>query len=304
MTEQAEAIATLPSGIELCYDSFGERSYPTVLLIMGLGGPLTWWHPELCQQIADRGFHVVRYDNRDVGRSSRLSSTGGGRASVLRTFVRRGASVPYTISDMADDALCLLDHLGVEQAHVVGVSMGGFIAQTLVIGHPDRVASLTSIMSSTGARSVGWQHPRLFPMLLRREASDREGYVRSAARIWALIGSPDYPTPPDETRERAGETFDRGVSVRGVIRQTQAVLAQPDRTAALRHLDLPALVIHGLNDPMVHVSGGRATAQAIRGAELVLVPGMGHDLPRPLWPVFVDGIERTIRRADAVSRST
>jgi pimeloyl-ACP methyl ester carboxylesterase len=203
------------------------------------------------------------------------------------------------MSDLAEDAVGLLDHLGVEAAHVTGISMGGMIAQTVALEHPHRVLSLVSIMSSTGRRSVGWQHPTLFPMLLRREASGRAAYIDSAERVWRMIGSPAYPTPRDEIRERAGETFDRGVSLRGVMRQTQAVLAQPDRTARLAEVRVPTLVVHGLRDKMVHVSGGRATARAIPGAELLLVPGMGHDLPRPLWPVFVDGIERTARRAAA-----
>jgi pimeloyl-ACP methyl ester carboxylesterase len=164
------------------------------------------------------------------------------------------------------------------------------------------VLSLVSMMSSTGRRSVGWQHPALFPMLLRREASGREAYMDSAERIWSRIGSPAYPTPRQEIRDRAGETFDRGVSLRGVMRQMQAILAQPDRTTALAELDVPTLVIHGLQDKMVHVSGGRATAVAIPRAELMLIPGMGHDLPKPLWPVFVDGIERTVRRATASAR--
>jgi pimeloyl-ACP methyl ester carboxylesterase len=206
------------------------------------------------------------------------------------------------MSDLAQDAIGLLDHLGVSSAHVTGVSMGGMIAQTLAIEHPERVLSLVSIMSTTGKRSVGWQHPSLFPMLLRREASDREGYIRQAERIWGMIGSPVYPSPAEEIRERAGETFDRGVSIRGVIRQMQAVLVQPDRTQALADVRVPTLVIHGLRDRMVHVSGGRATAAAVPGAELLLVPGMGHDLPRRLWPVFVDGIDRTASRATGARR--
>ena len=291
-----EAYASVGNGIELCYDSFGDAKDPTVLMIMGLGGPMTWWPAEMCQLLADRGFHVVRFDNRDVGRSSRIRSVQARRSSVLRSYVRRSAPVGYTISDMAQDAIGLLDHLGVERAHVTGVSMGGFIAQTVAIEYPHRVLSLVSIMSSTGRRSVGWQHPSLFPMLLRRDRADRESYVAASDRIWRMIGSPGYRTPVEETRERAGETYDRGVSASGVLRQMTAVLAQPDRATALARLDVPALVIHGLSDKMVHVSGGRATANAIPGAELLLIPGMGHDLPRQLWPVFVDGIERTAGR--------
>jgi pimeloyl-ACP methyl ester carboxylesterase len=182
--------------------------------------------------------------------------------------------------------------------------MGGMIAQTLATEHQDRVLSLVSIMSTTGRWSVGWQDPRLFPRLLGRGRNEREDYIRQSAKTWTAIGSPGYPTPPDEVRERAGETYDRGVSMTGAIRQMEAVLAQPDRSRALHDLRVPTMVIHGLSDRLVHVSGGRATARAIPGAELVLVPGMGHDLPKPLWPRFADGIERTARRAqtEAVHR--
>lgn len=299
-----EANADLQTGLRICYDSFGAPENPAVLLIMGLGGPMTWWDEELCQLVADRGYHVIRFDNRDVGRSSRLSAVQARRSAVVRTFLRRARPVAYTISDMAGDAVGLLDHLGIDQAHVAGVSMGGFIAQTLTIEHPRRVRSLVSIMSSTGRRSVGWQHPALFPLLLRRDRSDRDRYVAASDRIWRKIGSPAYPTPVEETRARAAETYDRGVSAQGVLRQMMAVLAQHDRTAALAHVTAPTLVIHGLRDKMVHVSGGRATAAAIPGAELMLIPGMGHDLPRPLWPLLVDGIDRTARRSGVQAASS
>ena len=292
-----EENAPLSNGVTIAYDTFGDPGDPALLLIMGLAGPLTWWNPDLCELLAERGFYVIRFDNRDVGRSTRLHGTGGRRADVLRTFVRTKTPPPYTLSDMGDDAIGLLDHLGIEKAHVTGASMGGMIAQTIVIDHPDRVLSLVSIMSTTGRRSVGWQDPRLFPRLLARGRNDRASFIEQSARTWALIGSPGYPTPPDETRERAGETFDRGISTPGVIRQMQAILAQPDRSRALHEVTVPALVIHGLADRLVHVSGGRATAHAIPGAELLLIPGMGHDLPTPLWPTFADGIERTARRS-------
>jgi pimeloyl-ACP methyl ester carboxylesterase len=221
---------------------------------------------------------------------------------VVKRFVRPKSPPPYTISDMAGDAVGLLDVLGIDRAHVTGVSMGGMIAQTLAIEHPQRVLSLVSIMSTTGRRSVGWQDPRLFPMLLGRGARTREQVIAQSARTWATIGSPGYPTPGDEIRERAGETYDRGMDAAGVVRQMQAVVAQPDRTARLHDLTIPALVIHGLNDRLVHVSGGRATADAIPGAELLLIPGMGHDLPRALWPTFADAISRTAARAGRSTR--
>ncbi len=306
VARSTEQIAVVNDGVSLCYDTFGDRDDPALLLIMGLGGPLTWWNPDLCTVLAKRGFFVVRFDNRDVGRSTKLRGRGGRRADVLRGFVRSKNPPPYTLSDMADDAVGLLDHLGIEKAHVTGASMGGMIAQTLVIEHPERVHSLVSIMSTTGRRSVGWQDPRLFPRLLGRGRSERAAFIEQSARTWAVIGSPAYPTPPDQVRKRAGETYDRGLSTSGAIRQMQAILAQPDRSHALHEVNVPTLVIHGLADRLVHVSGGRATAHAIPGAELLLIPGMGHDLPEPLWPTFADGIERTARRAalDVVDGAT
>jgi pimeloyl-ACP methyl ester carboxylesterase len=213
--------------------------------------------------------------------------------------VRRHAE--YTLSDLAGDAFGLLDHLGLRQAHVFGVSMGGMIAQTMAIARPDRVLSLVSMMSTTGRRSVGWQHPRLFPMLLAPTPRSRDEYVARTHKVAALIGSPGYPHDPDETRARAEETWDRGYHAAGVLRQMLAVITQPDRTLALRRLETPTCVIHGLADPMVHCSGGRATAAAIPGSELVLVPRMGHDLPRPLYETFVDAVVRTARRADRIA---
>ncbi len=300
----AEQVATLTTGsgdLELCYQTFGDASDDPILLVMGLGGPMTWWHPTFCQKLADRGFFVVRYDNRDTGRSSRV----GGRVTrrgIVSTFVGRSGPPPYTMVDLAEDGFGLLEHLGHSSAHVVGISMGGMIAQTMALLHPDRVRSLTSIMSTTGRRSVGWQDPRLLPMLLARRTQTRESYVAASARLWKVIGSPLYPDAAATVQDRAGETWDRGVSAAGVARQMSAILSQPDRTHALRQLDLPALVIHGMSDKMVHVSGGRATSHALRGSELLLVPGMGHNLPPELHDTFVDAITRTAQRARPAPR--
>ncbi len=290
-----EQFASIGDGVEICFQTHGDPAGEPLLLVMGLGGPLTWWNPDLCTLLADAGFFVIRYDNRDVGRSSRISARVG-RAGLVLSFVGRGGPPPYTLLDMADDGLGVLDHLGVESAHVVGVSMGGMIAQTMAIHRPDRVRSLTSIMSTTGRRSVGWQDPRIVPLLLGRRAAGRESYIAGAERAWRSIGSPAYPDTDEEIRTRAGETFDRGVSASGVARQMTAIVAQPDRTTSLRALDLPALVVHGLADRMVHVSGGRATAHAIPNAELLLIEGMGHDLPDELHATFVEAITRTARR--------
>ena len=293
-----ELFAPVATGIELCYQTFGDPDDEPVLLVMGLGGPMTWWDPELCRKIAARGRYVIRFDNRDVGRSSRVHQRVS-RSALIRAFLGRGGRPPYTLRDMADDGFGLLDHLGLESAHVVGISMGGMIAQNMAIARPERVRSLTSIMSTTGKRTVGWQHPRLLPMLFVPQGNDAESYAARSARMWELIGSPAFPQDSEEVMARARETFERGISPAGVLRQMLAILAEPDRAPRLRSLRMPALVVHGLADRMVHVSGGRATARAIPGAELLTIEGMGHDLPRDLYDTFVDALDRTIERADA-----
>jgi pimeloyl-ACP methyl ester carboxylesterase len=267
-----------------------------LLLVMGLGGPLTWWDDELCRLLVVRGFHVIRYDNRDAGRSTRVEGRVS-RGALVRAFAGLPVRAPYSLRDLAADGLALLDHLGLASAHVAGVSMGGMIAQTMAIEAPGRVRSLTSIMSTTGRRTVGWQHPSLLPALAGGSKADKAAYVERSARLWAQIGSPRWPMSPEETRQRAAETYDHGVSESGTLRQVLAILTQADREPRLRGLRVPALVVHGLADRMVHVSGGRATAAAIQGAELVLVDGMGHDLPAPLFPMLADAVRRTADRA-------
>jgi pimeloyl-ACP methyl ester carboxylesterase len=292
----AELFAPVPGGMELCYQTFGDPGGEPLLLVMGLGGPMTWWDPDFCALLADRGFYVIRFDNRDTGRSTRAAGRVT-RGMLVRAFTGRKVRAPYALTDMAADAFGLLDHLGLSSAHVVGVSMGGMIAQTMAIVQPQRVRTLTSIMSTTGRRTVGWQHPSLLPGLLARQDNGREAYIRTSAAFWKMIGSPAYPKPDEEVAAQAAETFDRGISRGGILRQMMAILTQPNRAVRLRGLTMPALVIHGLADKMVHVSGGRATAAAVPGAELLLIPGMGHDLPRQLWPTVVEAITRTTARA-------
>jgi pimeloyl-ACP methyl ester carboxylesterase len=272
------------------------------VLVMGLGGPMTWWDPELCTMLAEAGFHVVRFDNRDTGRSSR-SRGRVSRSQLVRSFVGRGGRPPYTLSDLAADAFGLMDHLGWESAHVAGVSMGGMIAQTMAIDNPRRVRSLTSIMSTLGKRTVGWQHPSLLPMLIAKRGPGREAYVATSARVWQAIGSPGYPADLETVRARAEETFDRGVSASGVMRQMLAILNQPDRSKALKALRMPVAIVHGSADKMVHVSGGRATARVIPGAELLVIDGMGHDMPTELFETYTEIIRRTADRASQSKQS-
>ena len=307
MLGSGELFAPLPSGIDLCYETFGSPDDPAVLLIMGLGGPMGWWTPEFCTLLAERGFFVIRYDNRDTGRSTKLRDHRVGRTEVVRAFLGlpgiAGIRAPYSLSDMAGDAIGLLDHLGLERVHLAGVSMGGMIAQTIAIEHPERALSLTSIMSTTGRRTVGYQHPKVYPVMLSSAGRTRDSYVARSLKGSKVIASPAFPSDDDVARDRAYETYDRGWTASGVTRQMLAVLTQPDRTTALAALDLPAVVIHGLNDPLVHRSGGRATAGAIPDAEHLEIAGMAHDLPAQLYPTFVDAIARTAARAaDGSSR--
>jgi pimeloyl-ACP methyl ester carboxylesterase len=290
-----EQIAPLPTGVDLCYQSFGDPDDEALLLVMGLGGPMTWWDPDFCQMLADRGFFVIRYDNRDTGRSTKVSGRIN-RRKIAASFMGLKPQTPYSMQDMADDGFALLDHLERDTAHVVGISMGGMIAQTMALSQPKRVLSLTSIMSSTGRRTVGWQDPTLLPLLMASRHS-REDYIETSAKLWRLIGSPEFPDSTETIRERAAETWDRGISRAGVMRQMGAILTQPDRSRALRSLRVPTLVIHGTHDKMVHVSGGRATSQAVPGSELLLIPGMGHDVPEDLHETFVEAIRRVADRA-------
>jgi pimeloyl-ACP methyl ester carboxylesterase len=291
-----ELFATVSTGVELCYRTYGDPADEPMLLLMGLASPLNWWDPELCSMLALRGYYVITLDNRDVGRSTKVAGRVT-RGMLVRAFAGARVRAPYSLSDMGRDAFALLDHLGIDSAHVVGVSMGGMIAQTMAVDEPRRVRSLTSMMSTTGKRTVGWQHPRLFPALLRPINPGREAYADSSVAMWHLIGSPGYQRPEELTREVAEETFDRGLSASGSLRQMMAILTQPNRTDRLRTLRVPTLVIHGLADKMVNVSGGRATAAAVPGAELLLVDGMGHDLPSELFATFVDAIDRNASRS-------
>ncbi len=292
-----EQFAHTGDGVDICFQTFGDPTDEAVLLVMGLGGPMTWWNDDFCRLLAAKGFFVIRFDNRDTGRSTKISSARVSRSDVLRAFAQRPRPVPYGLSRMGQDGLDVLDQLGIEKAHVVGISMGGMIAQTLAVEHPERTSSLVSIMSTTGSRRVGWQHPSLLPALLAPRTGGREAYRQNSADFWQRISSPGYPESREQALDRAGVTWDRGFSASGVLRQILAVLTQPDRTRALREVSVPSAVIHGLADRMVHVSGGRATARALPGCELVLVPGMGHDVPAGLYGQITDVVRRTADRA-------
>jgi pimeloyl-ACP methyl ester carboxylesterase len=291
------AVTVRVNGIELCYEVLGDPAAEPMLLVMGLGGPMFWWDDDFCADLAARGFRVIRFDNRDVGRSSGGAAPVG-LGQLLPAYVGRGGAPEYALDDMAADAAGLLDHLGLESAHVVGVSMGGMIAQVLALRHPGRVRSLVSLMSTTGARRVGWTHPRVLAGMFKRLPAGEEAYVARNLEGFRRISSPRYlDSNLERQRARAYRTYAYGLNPAGTLRQLAAIVAAPDRTAELSGIRVPTTVIHGTADPLIHVSGGKATARAIPGSELVLIPGMGHDMPRELWPVLLDAIERTARRS-------
>jgi len=283
------------NGIELCYQEMGDPDGEPLLLVMGLATQMIAWSEDFCALLAERGFRVVRFDNRDIGRSTKIRAAGA--PNLLEMAVGRRGSAPYLLRDMAADTFGLMDHLGIDSAHLVGASMGGMIVQQCAIEEPRRVRSLTSIMSTTGSRRVGHPSYRTFGLLLSKPPREREAMIKRVVRTFKVIGSPGYPFEEERVREIAGLSYDRGHSEAGVARQLHAITASGDRTPKLRQLAVPALVIHGKNDVLVNPSGGRATAKAIPGARLKMVEGMGHDLPRALWPEFVDQIAANAARA-------
>jgi pimeloyl-ACP methyl ester carboxylesterase len=295
----AERFATVGE-LEICYETFGSPDRPALLLVMGLGTQMVAWPVGFCELLVERGFHVIRYDNRDIGRSTHLRRLP---APTLRQLVRRDkAAAPYSLADMAADGIGLLDQLGIERAHVAGASMGGMIAQTMAARHPERVLSLASIMSNTGHRWKGTPGLRIYPLFLRRPADDREGVIERSVSTFRLIGSPGFPFDEDGFRSTAALSYERGYNPAGGARQLAAILAAGDRTAEVRGITAPTVVIHGTRDRMVRPSGGRATAAAIPGSELVMIDGMGHDLPRDVWVRLVDAIAANAERADASLR--
>lgn len=295
MSASTEAF-TQVGAVEICYQTFGNPNGEPLLLIMGLGGPMTWWDDALCERIADEGFHVARFDNRDTGRSTKLPGEVK-RQDVVNAFLHLRDRSHYSLNDMASDAVGVMDALGWSAAHVVGISMGGMIAQTLAISYPARVKSLVSMSSTSGRRGVGWQSPKMLALLLEGTGTDLDSYVRRSLRSWQIIGSPDFPPDPEVLRARAEATYHRGAYLTGQMHHIMAVASQPDRTRALRQLNLPVAVLHGRQDLMVHVSGGKATAAAVPKSELLVLDGWGHDLPPELFDTFAHIFATTASRA-------
>ncbi len=289
--------------ITLCYETFGDPSDEPLLLVMGLGTQMIAWHADFCAMLADRGFYVIRYDNRDVGRSTRLTDRRA--PSLVELMTRRIKEPAYTLDDMADDGAALLDFLDIEAAHVVGASMGGMIAQVLAARHPDRVRALVSIMSTTGGAWVGQPALRVYPFFAAKPPTDRDAYIDRAVRLFGVVGSGPELRDVEAVKATAAMAYERGLNPAGLGRQLGAIIASGDRTEAIRRIQAPTLVIHGTVDRLVRPSGGKATHRAIRGSQLLMIEGMGHDLPRGAWPQIVDGIaENAARAAQAPERAT
>lgn len=283
-----ERLTDLGGGITICHQSFGDPADPPVLLVMGLGTQMIGWHEDLCTDLAGRGLHVIRFDNRDIGRSTHLDHLP--RPTTGQIIRRRFGPEQYTLDDMAADAAGLLDALEIESAHVVGASMGGMIAQNLAANHGQRVRSLVSIMSSTGSRFKGQPAPSVYKYLLRRPPESREEFLERAVELFSVIGSPGFERDEDLLREIAATSYERDRDPSGTGRQLAAILKSGNRTNLLQRISAPTTVIHGKADRLVGHSGGKATAAAIPNARLVLIDGMGHDLPREVWPHLVDAV--------------
>jgi pimeloyl-ACP methyl ester carboxylesterase len=295
MTDDVSTV--LVGDIRIAYETFGKPRNPPVLLIMGFASQMLSWPDEFCTALAEGGHYVIRFDNRDVGLSSHLHAAPA--PDVLAAFRGDFSSASYRLTDMAADAAGLLDAIGADSAHVVGVSMGGMIAQTLAITHSERVRSLTSMMSTTGNPAVGHPSEAAMGALLAPAATSREEAIERNLAAYRVIASPGFPLDEERLREIAARSYDRSYDPAGAARQLVAVLASGDRTNALSSLRVPTLVIHGAHDPLVHVSGGQATAAAIPGAELVVIDGMGHDLSPGLLLPLADRIIALVARAEA-----
>ena len=282
------------NGIEIAYDTFGEPGAPAMLLISGLGGQMINWHEEFCAQFALRGYWVIRFDNRDVGLSTGFDHAGVPDIAALTAAQQRGEPLrpPYSLRDMAEDAVGLLDALGIDSAHVVGSSMGGRIAQIMAIRHPERVRTLTSIMATMGEAGYPPPKPEAFEVLLAPDPPERAAYMESTLHGARVLSGPGFPVHDDRIRERAGRAYDRNFRPDGVTRQLAALMAEGSSKDALKSLKIPALVIHGSDDPLIPVTCAKEIARTIPGASLLIIEGMGHalgDTPE-IWPEIMDAI--------------
>ena len=289
MTEQYLDV----KGIRIAYDQFGDTSDTVILLIMGLGTQMISWPEIFCQELADKGYRVLRFDNRDIGLSSKMhdAKIPGLMKMMLYSKLGLKVDVPYKLIDMANDAVGLMDGLNIEKAHIIGASMGGMIAQLVAAHYPKRTLSLTSIMSTSGRRSLPGPSLKILQQMAKRSATNEEDYLDNAMQLWALIGSPDYLPAPEELRERIRINYRRSYYPPGYMRQVAAIAASGDRVELLKRITTPTLIIHGRADQLVPEKCGIDTADLIPNAKLELIDGMGHDLPKPLLSRFIDLID-------------
>jgi pimeloyl-ACP methyl ester carboxylesterase len=289
------------NSIDLCYEIFGDANAEPLLLIMGLGAQMIHWDDEFCRQLAARGFRVIRFDNRDIGKSGKM--TGGKRLTAIELlklrFLKIPVAAPYNLLDMARDTVGLMDVLGIKSAHLVGASMGGMIAQEIAISFPKAVRSLTSIMSTTGNPKVPPPTREASAMLMAPPPKTKEEYFERFAKTWKILRVGSFPEDEALDRSRAERTFERGLNPAGVGRQLRAILASGSRKERLRQVKAPTLVIHGTVDPLVRPEGGKDTAASIPSAKLLMIEGMGHALPIPMWPQIIDAIDKHAHGAAA-----
>jgi len=290
-----EQMAPVGDGVEIAFDDRGDPEDPAILLVPGLGTQLIYWDNDFCEMLVASGHRVIRMDNRDCGHSTALDDLG--RPAIAPMMLGIPHKLRYSMSDMAADGIGLLDHLGIDQAHIAGFSMGGMIVQTMAVEHPHRILSLTSIMSRTGAFRDALPGARELVALFKVGPEDLEGFLENMRQLAATIGSPAYPADPEWLYDQGVLAFERGLHRDGTARQLHAISCQPNRTRHLRRLKLPALVLHGSADHLIFPRGGRATARAIPGAKLRIYEGMGHDLPMQLWPQFAAEIAANTDRA-------
>ena len=289
------------NGIQIEYDTFGEPGSQPLLLIMGFAGQLIFWDEELCKEIAQRGHYVIRFDNRDVGLSTKIDEAGV--PDIMKTIeaLMMGEAVhpPYTIEDMADDAVGLLDALAIEKAHICGMSMGGMIAQTIAVNYPQRVLSFISIYSNMGDPEDPGPKPEAFELLTTPFPEEREASIEHAMKLFHAIAGPGFPFDEEWHRKIVTQAFDRAFYPQGPARQLIAILTQKNRRPALASVSVPTLVVHGTDDPLVPVECGRNTAAAIPGAELMIIDGMGHDIPHSgAWPQIIEAIVDHMHKVD------
>ena len=291
------------NGIQIEYETFGEPSSPALMLIAGIGGQMIGWDEELCKEWARKGLYVIRFDNRDVGLSTKMEEAGVPDLMAAMTASMNGEKVdaPYTFDDMADDAVGLLDGLKIDKAHICGISMGGAIAQTISYRHPSRVRSMTQVYATTGNPQLPKPKPEIVALLLTPPPGEREAYVDYMMKLYQTIAGPGFPFDETWHRKLAGRSYDRAFYAPGKARQFVATLAHGNRKPLLASITAPTLVIHGADDPLVPVAGGIDTAQAIPGAELMIIEGMGHDMPHgSAWSLIVEAVVAHVRKADGL----